>query len=220
VADHTRDPFGALSSIDLPEGATSFYKLSRLEEEGVIDTLDRLPFSMRILLENALRHAGGSYVTQEHVRSVAQWSPTNAGADLPFMPTRVVLQDFTGVPAVVDLAAMRDGIRELGGDPSRINPVVPADLVIDHSVQVDFAGFEDAFRLNVEKEFERNRERYALLRWAQEAFDNFSVVPPGTGIVHQVNLSTWRRSFTDVSTMGPSSPTPTPSWVRTPTRQW
>jgi len=188
VADHTRDPFGALSSIDLPEGATSFYKLSRLEDEGVIDTLDRLPFSIRILLENALRHAGGSYVTQEHVRSVAQWSPTNAGADLPFMPTRVVLQDFTGVPAVVDLAAMRDGIRELGGDPSRINPVVPADLVIDHSVQVDYFGFEDAFRLNVEKEFERNRERYALLRWAQEAFANFSVVPPGTGIVHQVNL--------------------------------
>lgn len=188
VADHIRDPFGALSSIDLPEGATSFYKLSRLEDEGVIDTLDRLPFSIRILLENALRHAGGSYVTQEHVRSVAQWSPTNAGADLPFMPTRVVLQDFTGVPAVVDLAAMRDGIRELGGDPSRINPVVPADLVIDHSVQVDYSGFEDAFRLNVEKEFERNRERYALLRWAQEAFANFSVVPPGTGIVHQVNL--------------------------------
>ena len=188
MADHTRDPFGALSSIDLPEGATSFYKLSRLEDEGVIDTLDRLPFSIRILLENALRHAGGSYVTQEHVRSVAQWSPTNAGADLPFMPTRVVLQDFTGVPAVVDLAAMRDGIRELGGDPSRINPVVPADLVIDHSVQVDYFGFEDAFRLNVEKEFERNRERYALLRWAQEAFANFSVVPPGTGIVHQVNL--------------------------------
>jgi aconitate hydratase len=188
VADHTRDPFGALTSIDLPEGATSFYRLSRLEDEGVIDSLDRLPFSIRILLENALRHAGGSYVSQDHVRSVAQWSPTNAGADLPFMPTRVVLQDFTGVPAVVDLAAMRDGIRELGGDPSRINPVVPADLVIDHSVQVDYFGFHDAFRLNVEKEFERNRERYALLRWAQEAFDNFSVVPPGTGIVHQVNL--------------------------------
>ena len=122
------------------------------------------------------------------MRAVTEWSPTNAGADLPFMPTRVVLQDFTGVPAVVDLAAMRDGLRELGGDPSRINPVVPADLVIDHSVQVDYFGFGDAFRLNVEKEFERNHERYALLRWAQEAFDNFSVVPPGTGIVHQVNL--------------------------------
>ena len=109
MADHTRDPFGALTSIDLPEGATSFYKLSRLEDEGIIDTLDRLPFSVRILLENALRHAGGSYVSQDHVRSVAQCSPTNSGADMPFMPSRVVLQDFTGVPAVVDLAAMRDG---------------------------------------------------------------------------------------------------------------
>jgi len=188
MADSTHDPFGALTTVDLPEGSTSFYRLSRLQDEGVIDSLDRLPFSIRVLLENALRHAGGSYVSQDHVRAVSQWSPTNAGADVPFMPTRVVLQDFTGVPAVVDLAAMRDGLKELGGDPSRINPVVPADLVIDHSVQVDFAGFADAFRLNVEKEFERNHERYALLRWAQEAFHNFSVVPPGTGIVHQVNL--------------------------------
>jgi aconitate hydratase len=188
VADLRNDPFGARTTVDLPEGSTSFYKLSRLEDEGVIDTLDRLPFSIRVLLENSLRHAGGGYVTEDHVRAVAEWSPTHAGADVPFMPTRVVLQDFTGVPAVVDLAAMRDGLKALGGDPSRINPVVPADLVIDHSVQVDFAGFADAFRLNVEKEFERNRERYALLRWAQEAFNNFSVVPPGTGIVHQVNL--------------------------------
>ncbi|MDA0328323.1 MAG: aconitate hydratase AcnA [Gemmatimonadetes bacterium] len=188
MADLRNDPFGALSTVDLPEGATSFYRLSRLQDEGVVDSLDRLPFSIRVLLENALRHAGGSYVTQDHVRAVSEWTPTNAGADVPFMPTRVVLQDFTGVPAVVDLAAMRDGLKALGGDPSRINPVVPVDLVIDHSVQVDYAGFEDAFRLNVEREFERNGERYAFLRWAQEAFDNFSVVPPGTGIVHQVNL--------------------------------
>jgi aconitate hydratase len=188
VANLRNDPFGARTTVDLPEGPTSFFRLSRLQEEGLIDTLDRLPFSIRVLLENTLRHAGGSYVTEDHVRAVTQWSPSNAGADVPFMPTRVVLQDFTGVPAVVDLAAMRDGLKALGGDPSRINPVVPADLVIDHSVQVDFAGFADAFRLNVDKEFERNRERYALLRWAQEAFDNFSVVPPGTGIVHQVNL--------------------------------
>jgi aconitate hydratase len=186
---HTRpDPFGALTEVDLPEGRTSFYRLSRLEETGVVSSLDRLPFSIRVLLENALRHAGGAYVSQEHVAAVAGWSPIHSGADIPFMPARVVLQDFTGVPAVVDLAAMRDGIKHLGGDPSRINPVVPADLVIDHSVQVDHFGTSDAFRLNVEREFERNRERYALLRWAQEAFDGFSVVPPGTGIVHQVNL--------------------------------
>jgi aconitate hydratase A / 2-methylisocitrate dehydratase len=188
VAKTKRDPFGARITVDLPEGKTSFFRLSRLEEEGVVGSLDRLPFSIRVLLENVLRHAGGAYVSQDHVKAVAEWSPTRSGADVPFMPSRVVLQDFTGVPAVVDLAAMRDGLKELGGDPARINPVVPADLVIDHSVQVDYFGFVDAFRLNVEKEFERNRERYALLRWAQEAFDRFSVVPPGTGIVHQVNL--------------------------------
>ncbi len=188
MAEPRIDPFGALTPIDLPEGPTSYYSLSRLESEGVVSSLDRLPFSIRILLENALRHAGGAYVSKEHVAAVASWSPTNAGADVPFMPSRVVLQDFTGVPAVVDLAAMRNGIEALGGDPSRINPVVPADLVIDHSVQVDYFGTADAFRLNVEREFQRNRERYALLRWAQEAFRGFSVVPPGTGIVHQVNL--------------------------------
>ncbi len=188
MADLKHDPFGALSTIDLPEGPTSYFRLSRLQDEGVLDSLDRLPFSIRVLLENALRHAGGGYVAEEDVHAVTGWSPANAGAAIPFMPTRVVLQDFTGVPAVVDLAAMRDGLKEMGGDPSRINPVVPADLVIDHSVQVDYFGTSDAFRLNVEREFERNRERYALLRWAQEAFDNFSVVPPGTGIVHQVNL--------------------------------
>ena len=183
----SNDPFGALSKLDLMEGSTSFYSLSTLEASGVAD-LDRLPFSIRILLENALRHSGGPYVEEDHVQAIAAWSPTNAGADVPFMPSRVVLQDFTGVPAVVDLAAMRDGLKALGGDPNRINPVVPADLVIDHSVQVDFFGTPEAYRQNVEREFDRNRERYALLRWAQHAFEDFRVVPPGTGIVHQVNL--------------------------------
>ena len=182
-----QDPFGALGTLDLSEGPTSFYRLGALEAQGVA-TLDRLPFSIRVLLENVLRHAGKGYVNEEHVHAVSGWSPTNAGADLPFMPSRVVLQDFTGVPAVVDLAAMRSGLAAMGGDPARINPVVPADLVIDHSVQVDFFGSASAYRMNVEKEMERNRERYALLRWAQEAFENFRVVPPGTGIVHQVNL--------------------------------
>ncbi len=181
------DPFGALATIDLSEGATSFYRLARLEEEGLVQ-LGRLPFSIRVLLENVLRNAGDGHVSEDHVAAVAAWSPTNAGTDFPFMPTRVVLQDFTGVPAIVDLASMRDGIRAMGGDPARINPLVPADLVIDHSVQVDFFGTGHAFEKNVEREYERNRERYALLRWAQEAFKNYSVVPPGTGIVHQVNL--------------------------------
>ncbi|MEX0856449.1 MAG: aconitate hydratase [Gemmatimonadota bacterium] len=182
-----KDPFGALTTVDLREGSTSLYRIARLEEEG-LTSIDRLPFSIRILLENALRHAGKGYVTEDDVRAVAAWSPSNAGANIPFMPTRVVLQDFTGVPAVVDLAAMRARLASLGGRPDRINPQVPADLVIDHSVQVDYFGNADAYRMNVAKEFERNGERYALLRWAQKAFENFSVVPPGTGIVHQVNL--------------------------------
>ncbi len=188
MAVHRADPFGALTELDLPEGRTFVYRIARLQETGVVSSVDRIPFSIRVLLENALRHAGSGHVEEAHVAAVAAWSPTNAGAIIPFMPSRVLLQDFTGVPTVVDLAAMRDGIRSLGGDPSRINPVVPADLVIDHSVQVDYFGASDAFRLNMEREFERNRERYALLRWAQEAFQGFSVVPPGTGICHQVNL--------------------------------
>ena len=183
----TTNAFGSLANLNLSEGDTSFYRLGALEEQGLA-SLDRLPFSIRILLENALRHAGGGYVSEEDVRAVAAWSPTNAGANVPFLPTRVVLQDFTGVPAVVDLAAMRSGIAAMGGDPERINPVVPADLVIDHSVQVDYFGSDTAYRRNVEREMERNWERYALLRWAQDAFRNFRVVPPGTGIVHQVNL--------------------------------
>ncbi|MGD2124189.1 MAG: aconitate hydratase [Gemmatimonadota bacterium] len=171
----------------MTEGPTSFYRLGKLEELGIAE-LDRLPFSIRILLENTLRNAGKGFVTEIDVKAVCKWSPTNAGTPFPFMPSRVVLQDFTGVPGVVDLASMRSALDSMGGDPKRINPVVPADLVIDHSVQVDYFGTGEAFQLNVEKEFERNRERYALLRWAQEAFEDFRVVPPGTGIVHQVNL--------------------------------
>ena len=181
------DPFGAFKTVDLSEGPTGYYDISVLQDAGLVE-LERLPFSIRVLLENTLRHAGKGYVSEDHVRAVAGWSPSNAGADVPFMPSRVVLQDFTGVPAVVDLAAMRNGIEALGGKPDRINPVVPADLVIDHSVQVDFFASPDAYRRNVEMEYQRNRERYTLLRWAQQAFENFSVVPPGTGIVHQVNL--------------------------------
>jgi aconitate hydratase len=187
VASSKIDPFGALADLDLSEGPTSFYRLPRLEEEGIAP-LDRLPFSIRVLLENTLRHAGKGFVGEDDVKTVAAWSPTNSGTAFPFMPSRVVLQDFTGVPAVVDLASMRSALAAMGGDPKRINPVVPADLVIDHSLQVDYYGTADAYRLNVEKEFERNRERYALLRWAQHAFEDFRVVPPGTGIVHQVNL--------------------------------
>jgi len=182
------NPFDSKATLDLAEGALTIYRLDALERAGVAD-LARLPFSIRVLLENVLRHDGNGVVTDDHVRAVAGWSPEpDRSLEVPFMPGRVVLQDFTGVPAVVDLAAMRDAIAALGGDPDRINPLVQTDLVIDHSVQVDFFGTTQAFQLNVEREMERNGERYQLLRWAQKAFSNFRVVPPGTGIVHQVNL--------------------------------
>ncbi len=166
------------------------YDYHALDAAGAPD-LARLPFTVKILLENALRNAASNVglVDANDIRALASWDPANPGEyELPFMPARVILQDFTGVPCVVDLAAMRDAMADLGGDPSRINPLVPADLVIDHSVQVDQYGTEAAFLINVEREYERNGERYALLRWAQQAFRNFRVVPPGTGIVHQVNL--------------------------------
>ncbi|MGD2135670.1 MAG: aconitate hydratase AcnA, partial [Gemmatimonadales bacterium] len=180
--------FDAQDTLDLTEGPLTLYRLDALEQAGIAE-LDRLPFSIRVLLENVLRHAGNGIVTEDHVRAVAGWQPEpDRSLEVPFMPGRVVLQDFTGVPAVVDLAAMRDAIAELGGDPDKINPLVQTDLVIDHSVQVDFFGTAQAFTLNVEREMERNGERYQLLRWAQQAFRDFRVVPPGTGIVHQVNL--------------------------------
>jgi aconitate hydratase len=184
----TTNPFASRAQLAFAEGSATVFRLDALARAGLVQ-LDRLPFSIRVLLENVLRHCGNGVVTEDHVRAVAAWRPKPAhGQEVPFMPGRVVLQDFTGVPCVVDLAAMRDAMVTLGGDPKRINPLVRTDLVIDHSVQVDFFGTSQAFELNVEREMERNGERYALLRWAQQAFDNFSAVPPGTGIVHQVNL--------------------------------
>ena len=176
------------STLNTPQGPVAYYPLERLEQRGAVH-LDRLPFSIRILLENVLRNRDGKLVTQEDVHTTTQWSAQGPPQrEIPFLPARVILQDFTGVPAFVDLAALRSAVHRAGGDPRRINPVVPADLVIDHSVQVDYFGTQYAFMLNVEKEYERNRERYALLRWSQGAFQNCRVVPPGTGIVHQVNL--------------------------------
>ncbi len=182
------DPFGARGAITLDRRSVTIYRLAELARQGLAD-LDRLPFSIRVLLENALRFSGRGIVTDDHVRNLAGWKSVEAErAEFPFMPARVVLQDFTGVPCVVDLAAMRDAMARMKGDPDRINPVVPCDLVIDHSVQVDYYGTPRAFRQNVDLEFERNLERYQLLKFAQGAFRNFRVVPPGMGIVHQVNL--------------------------------
>jgi len=182
------DEFGARAELESSGGNGAIYRIQKLEEDGIAD-VSRLPFSIKILLEAALRQCDGFEITREDVERIARWSPETAGKEeIPFKPARVVMQDFTGVPAVVDLAVMRDAVVDLGGDPKRVNPLIPVDLVIDHSVQVDHYGLRKALELNTAREFERNRERYEFLRWGQESFDNFRVVPPATGIVHQVNL--------------------------------
>jgi len=183
------DVFGARSTFETGQGPAVIYRLSVLEEKGLCPSLARLPFSIKVLLEAVLRNLDGELVTDQDVRNLAAW---NASApkdvELPFTPARVILQDFTGVPAVVDLASMRGAVQRLQGDPRKINPLVPVDLVVDHSVQVDYYASPDALQKNAELEFERNRERYEFLRWGQKAFASFRVVPPATGIVHQVNL--------------------------------
>ncbi|MCA2003039.1 MAG: aconitate hydratase, partial [Chloroflexi bacterium] len=163
------------------------FRLDALEKAGLVK-LAKLPYSIRVMLEAALRQCNGREITQDDVKNIAAWSPQSARPGIPFLPARVVMQDFTGVPAVVDLAAMRAAVARLGGDPKKINPLVPVDLVIDHSVQVDFFAAPDGLLRNAELEFQRNRERYEFLKWGQKAFSNFRVVPPMTGIVHQVNL--------------------------------
>ncbi len=180
--------FGSHGAFAVGNRAYSYHRLPALSDAGV-GHVEQLPFSLKVLLENLLRYEDGRGVTPDDVIALANWTP-NSGTDreIAFTPARVLLQDFTGVPVVVDLAAMRDAIVKLGGDASRINPLQPVDLVIDHSVQVDSFGLSDSFNRNVEIEFERNKERYQFLRWGQQAFSNFRVVPPGTGIVHQVNL--------------------------------
>lgn len=182
------DPFNALSKLSVNGREYIYYRLVSLENAG-LTKLDKLPFSIRILLESVLRQIDGYTITEEDLTNLCNWGPTSADRpDVPFQPARVLMQDFTGVPAVVDLAAMRSALARLGGDPKLINPKVPVDLVIDHSVQVDFFASPEALRRNAEIEFNRNRERYEFLRWGKEAFENFRVVPPATGIVHQVNL--------------------------------
>ena len=182
------DSFHARTSVTLAGKSVEIFSLPHLERSGYT-RVARLPYSLKILLENLLRHEDGASVTADDIRTLANWSPLAGGQkEIAFTPARVLLQDFTGVPCVVDLAAMRDGIVRLGGDPGRVNPLQPVELVIDHSVQVDYFGRPDAARLNAEVEFGRNKERYQFLRWGQQAFSNFKVVPPDTGIVHQVNL--------------------------------
>jgi aconitate hydratase A / 2-methylisocitrate dehydratase len=184
----TVNTFGTRTALAAGGRTSQLYSLPVLEKAG-FPNISRLPYSMKILLENLLRHEDGRFVKAADVEALARWDvKSHAQKEISFAPARVLLQDFTGVPAVVDLAAMRDGIMRLGGDPNKVNPLQPVELVIDHSVQVDYFAQPDAFQLNAELEFSRNRERYAFLRWGQNAFRNFRVVPPDTGIVHQVNL--------------------------------
>ena len=178
--------FDARSTLTVGDRTVEIFRLDALQASYDVA---RLPFSLKILLENLLRTEGSGSVEAADIEALATWDAhASPSKEIAFSPARVVMQDFTGVPAVVDLAAMRDAMAAMGGDPAMINPLVPAELVIDHSVQVDAFGTRDAFRSNAEREFDRNQERYAFLRWGQNAFDNFAVVPPDTGIVHQVNL--------------------------------
>jgi aconitate hydratase len=178
----------ARRTLTTEQGGYTYYSLPALIEYGY-DAVVRLPYSLKVLLESALRNIDRTMVTDHDVARLAQWDPNDTSPEeIPFVPARVLLQDFTGVPAVVDLAALRDASQRLGKDPNRINPLVPCHLVIDHSVQVDYFARPEALRLNARREFERNGERYEFLKWGQQAFENFAVVPPATGICHQVNL--------------------------------
>ncbi|MDF2904226.1 MAG: aconitate hydratase, partial [Bacillus sp. (in: firmicutes)] len=182
------DVFQARASFDLNGKKYNFYRLGALEDAG-LGKISRLPYSIKVLLESVLRQYDGRVITKEHVENLAKWGTSEVKeVDVPFKPSRVILQDFTGVPAVVDLASLRKAMADMGGDPDKINPEKTVDLVIDHSVQVDFYGSESALEENMELEFERNAERYQFLSWAQKSFNNYRAVPPATGIVHQVNL--------------------------------
>ncbi|MEV0967973.1 aconitate hydratase [Microtetraspora glauca] len=179
----SENSFGSRDTLRVGDASYEIYRLDAVEGSA------RLPYSLKILLENLLRTEDGANITADHIRALAGWDPNAApSVEIQFTPARVIMQDFTGVPCVVDLATMREAVRDLGGDPARINPLAPAEMVIDHSVIVDFFGGPDSFVRNVEREYERNHERYQFLRWGQTAFDEFKVVPPGTGIVHQVNI--------------------------------
>ncbi|MDA8284279.1 MAG: aconitase family protein, partial [Actinomycetota bacterium] len=196
MGSDSRDSFGARAQLEVGGRRLGYFRLGALQERFDVA---RLPYSLKVLLENLLRHEDGATVRAEDIESLAGWDPRAEPADeITFAPARILMQDFTGVPAVVDLAAMRDAMRALGGDPARVNPQVPAELVIDHSIIADVYGVPDAFRRNAQLEFARNEERYRFLRWGQTAFDDLKVVPPDTGICHQVNLEYLARVVFDV----------------------
>ncbi len=189
----SKDSFGAKSTLDVDGTSYEIFRLDAVKGDGL--DVDSLPFSLKVLLENLLRTEDGSDITAEDIKAIAGWdADADPSQEIQFTPARVIMQDFTGVPCVVDLATMREAMADLGGDPTKINPLAPAEMVIDHSVIADVFGTPEAFERNVEIEYERNRERYQFLRWGQGAFDDFKVVPPGTGIVHQVNIEHLART--------------------------
>lgn len=182
------DSFKSSSKLEVGNKSYRIFKLDSVLK-------GQLPYSLKILLENLLRTEDGANITSEHIKAIANWDPqAEPDIEIQFSPARVIMQDFTGVPCIVDLATMREAVSTLGGDPKKVNPLTPAELVIDHSVVIDVAGSPDAFERNVAYEYERNGERYQFLRWGQGAFNNFKVVPPGTGIVHQVNIEYLART--------------------------
>src|SRR3954453_14710327 len=186
------DTFGAKSELRVDDASYEIFTIDKVQGH------DRLPYSLKILLENLLRTEDGANITADHITALGGWDPqAEPSVEIQFTPARVLMQDFTGVPCVVDLATMREAVRELGGDATKVNPLAPAELVIDHSVIADVFGRQDAFERNVEFEYGRNKERYQFLRWGQTAFNEFKVVPPGTGIVHQVNIEHLARVVFD-----------------------
>src|SRR4051812_15467082 len=189
----TSDSFGAKGTLDVGGKDYEIYRLSAVTGDGL--DVASLPYSLKVLLENLLRTEDGANITADDIKAIAGWdADAEPDQEIQFTPARVIMQDFTGVPCVVDLATMREAMADLGGDPARINPLAPAEMVIAHSVIADVFGTPEAFERNVEIEYERNRERYQFLRWGQGAFDDFKVVPPGTGIVHQVNIEHLART--------------------------
>src|ERR1700750_2044154 len=183
----SKDSFGAKSTLEVGGESYQIFRLDQVSGDGL--DVEPLPFSLKVLLENLLRTEDGADITEDHIRALAGWDANpDPDTEIQFTPARVIMRDFTGVPCIVDLATMREAMADLGGDATRINPLAPAELVIDHSVIADVFGTPEAFERNVEIEYERNKERYQFLRWGQGAFEDFKVVPPGTGIVHQVNI--------------------------------
>ncbi len=214
------DSFKCRKTLTVGSKSYEYFSLPDAEKNG-LPGLSKLPISLKVLVENLLRFEDGRSVTADDVKAIVEWLQTKTSTrEIAYRPARVLMQDFTGVPAVVDLAAMRDAMNNLGGDPSKINPLVPVDLVIDHSVMIDYFGTANAFEKNVELEYERNAERYEFLRWGAGAFNNFRVVPPGTGICHQVNLEYLASRCGRRSAASSSRPSRIPAWAPTATPPW